>query len=310
MNEFLQEAISREVQKSSLKELAVAREDLTERYRDRSQQKRFMTSDAHRKAYILSRMPATYAVVKHVLEMMRDLHIESMLDVGAGPGTATWAAHDVFPTIKNYTLIEQDADTIALGKRLASGKDFPATWQQGDISSLSTFPAHDLVVISYALGELPLDATQTLLQKLWKVTNKRLVIIEPGTMHGFSYIRKARQDLIDLGTFPVAPCPHACACPMPQDDWCHFSKRIERTSTHRRIKGGSLGYEDEKYSYFIASKNAVALPEARILRHPEKHSGHMRFTLCTKDGLQNVTVSRRDGELYKKARKLEWGDTF
>lgn len=310
MNPNLHEAIEQEAAKSSLKDLTQAREDLTERYRDRSQSKRFMTSDAHRKAYILSRMPATYGVVKHVLQMIGEHQIESMIDLGAGPGTATWAAHDVFSSIKKYTLIEQDADTIALGKRLASGMNFPATWQQGDLKALDAFPAHDLVVISYAIGELPMESLSELLTKWWASTNKMLVVIEPGTMHGFSYIRKARQELIDLGAFPVAPCPHANACPMPANDWCHFSERIDRTSMHRKMKGGSLGYEDEKYSYFIASKTPVTLPDARILRHPDKHSGHIRLNLCTPEGLQNVTVSRRDGDLYKKARKLEWGDAF
>ena len=30
--------------------------------------------------------------------------------------------------------------------------------------------------------------------------------------------------------------------------------------------------------------------------------------LCTPEGLQRRTVSRKEGEAYKEARKLEWGE--
>ena len=47
-------------------------------------------------AYALARMPATYAAVTASLNALREIRPEfapaSLLDVGAGPGTATWAA--------------------------------------------------------------------------------------------------------------------------------------------------------------------------------------------------------------------------
>ena len=97
---------------------------------------------------------------------------------------------------------------------------------------------------------------------------------------------------------------------MKENDWCHFSKRISRSSIHRQLKEGFLSHEDEKFSYIAISKVPVALPMNRILRHPEKHSGHLSLELCTHNGtIQNKTISKRDGELYKQARKLKWGDT-
>jgi len=94
-------------------------------------------------------------------------------------------------------------------------------------------------------------------------------------------------------------------------DWCHFSQRVERTSQHRQLKGGTLGYEDEKFSYIIAGKIDVASVGSRIVRHPGKHSGHVKLSLCTPQGqIENRTVARSSKSEYRAARKAEWGDTW
>src|SRR5450631_4712904 len=55
-----------------------------------------ITSGADALAYALARMPATYAAVTASLnalgEIRPDFAPENLLDVGAGPGTAAWAA--------------------------------------------------------------------------------------------------------------------------------------------------------------------------------------------------------------------------
>ena len=49
---------------------------------------------------------------------------------------------------------------------------------------------------------------------------------------------------------------------------------------------------------------------ARIIRRPDLRQGHVVLDLCTTEGLERRTVSRRDGAEYRKARKLGWGDTL
>src|SRR5947208_7799544 len=53
-------------------------------------------SEADALAYALARMPATYAAVtaslNALVEIRPDFSPKTLLDVGAGPGTATWAA--------------------------------------------------------------------------------------------------------------------------------------------------------------------------------------------------------------------------
>ncbi|HEX3155503.1 MAG TPA: small ribosomal subunit Rsm22 family protein, partial [Candidatus Angelobacter sp.] len=94
-------------------------------------------------------------------------------------------------------------------------------------------------------------------------------------------------------------------------DWCHFSQRVERTSQHRQLKGGALGYEDEKFSYLVAAKISAPSTASRIVRHPGKHSGHIQLVLCTPGGkIEQNTITRSRKEAYKRARKAEWGDLW
>src|SRR5262249_52479512 len=156
------------------------------------------------------------------------------------------------------------------------------------------FATHDLVVLSYVLGELPESSRAALLKRALEAAREFLVVIEPGTVKGFGIINTIRSELISAGAGILAPCPHREACPLAvSGDWCHFAQRVERSGMHRQVKSGSLAYEDEKFSYIIASK-APCSPTGggRIVRHPLKHSGHVQLTLCTSRGCEHVTVTR------------------
>lgn len=317
--EKLQQAILFEAEKFKLKDISFAREELTSRYRQPKIGKTApIASDLERCAYVVARMPATFAVINKILielkHRVEKFEFKSMLDLGAGPGTAMWAACQNFPEIRNFSLIEQDFSLIELGKRLAESSDNEfvkaAEWKLQKMEDLNEDKQYDLVILSYSLGELPNNAISQLIEACWNLTNGFLVIIEPGTPTGFNLIRSIRDQLIALKAYLVAPCPHANKCPMENKNWCHFDERVERSFLHRRIKGGTLGYEDEKFSYLIVSKKPCRLPESRILRHPQKHSGHMIFELCTSQGIEQRIISKRTPEIYKKARKMEWGSSF
>jgi Mitochondrial small ribosomal subunit Rsm22 len=82
---------------------ATARAALISRtYRDGGNS-RAIATEADALAYALARMPATYAAVTASLNALREVHTDfapdSLLDVGAGPGTATWAAAEAFSSL-------------------------------------------------------------------------------------------------------------------------------------------------------------------------------------------------------------------
>ena len=316
----LLDAIQRETEKVDRRKLAQATAQLTEHYKAADFSSPAIASEAHRAAYLAVRFPATYAAIRRVFAEIKlrapQQEIASLLDLGAGPGTALFAAAEHFPQLRQATLIEFDSAWIAVGKRLAEQSESlvvqQAQWLKQDLRSGLSCENHDLVVISYTLGELPHAAAEAMLNKAWKCAGKFLVVIEPGTRRGFAAINAARSALLANAAAILAPCPHHFTCPMAAaGDWCHFSQRVERTSQHRQLKGGALGYEDEKFSYFVAAKSAAQSTGARIVRHPGKHSGHVKLVLCMAEGkIENRTITRSSKEAYKRARKAEWGDLW
>jgi ribosomal protein RSM22 (predicted rRNA methylase) len=317
---YLVEAAEAVVNQVDGRRLAQAAIQISHRYQAGDFSSPAISHDAHRAAYLATRLPASYAVNERVFSEIRSLAPEakiiSLLDLGAGPGTALFAAAETFPALQRATLLEADDSWIALGKNLVAQSPHSAVrqarWLKHDLRSGFSCDAHDLVVLSYVAGELNAGALEGLVRKAWSCAQKFLVVVEPGTPRGFAVIDAARTALIAGGAEILAPCPHRHACPMAAaGDWCHFAQRIERSARHRQLKGGALGYEDEKFSYLVASRHRPAAFFPRILRHPGKHSGHIKLELCMPEGqLERRTITRSDKPAYRLARKASWGDVW
>ena len=226
-----------------------------------------------------------------------------MLDVGAGPGVATWAALEQWPSLTEPTLVEVEPEMLAAGRELLP----EGRWIAGDLSS-ARGPA-DLVLASYVLGELA--DTRLAALRLWEQAAGTVAFVEPGTPAGYRRVLDARAAVLAEGGHTVAPCPHDLPCPLPPGDWCHFAVRLPRSKLHRRAKGGELGWEDEKLSYTVLSREPVRPAAARIIRPPQVRSGHVHLVTSERDGaVRERTVSRKQGARYKEARGAAWGDAF
>lgn len=295
-------------------------QDLSQRYRTGHAQSKqaFLHAREDIIAYAAYRLPATfaaiYAALTEVQKRRPGWQPQTMLDVGAGPGTAMWAAATLWHELERVTLLERHQHMIAYGKRLTGYAHIPAItearWQHVDLTGQWEQGSYDLVVAAYVLGELPQSTLDTLLHRLWSCTIGVLLLVEPGTPHGFSLIRHAREHLLSYGAKMVAPCPHTHPCPMPAHDWCHFAQRISRTRLQRAVKGASLSYEDEKFSY-IALSHIESLPIAgRVLRHPQRRSGHIHLELCTPQGLKHTIVTHSQRDTFREAHHLRWGAEF
>lgn len=312
----LKAALERKAEGRSRNEAARSAGVISQNYRGGGDSKTIRTED-DALAYALARMPATFAATASCLasieELRPDFSPSSLLDVGAGPGTATWAALQAFPSLHDFALIDSNTSLRDLALEFAQSGSGPSAmdYRQGDaLKLLGGAESADLVIASYLIGELADAERANLADAMWSKTRDTLLIVEPGTPSGYARIIGLRARLIDNGANVVAPCPHDSACPVVAPDWCHFSQRLSRSRAHKHLKGADLPYEDEKFSYIAVSRHPPARRPARILTQPKVSKVAVTIKLCTTNGIEGANVLHRDKANYSIARKLNWGDAM
>ena len=202
---------------------------------------------------------------------------------------------------------------ISVGQRLlkADGDlSAKARYESFDLLKDEIGEHSDLLLSSYVLNEMDDRDVVTAVRKMWEAADKLLVIVEPGTPAGFNVIKRVRETLISLGGLLVAPCPHDGICRIAEDDWCHFTCRVPRSRLHKTIKDASVPYEDEKYCYIAFSRKKCERASMRVLRHPYISKGQVDLSLCTETENKEMTVRKRDGDLYKRAKRSKQGDAL
>ncbi|KAF8056824.1 METTL17 [Scenedesmus sp. PABB004] len=144
----------------------------------------------------------------------------ALLDFGAGPGTAAWAAIEAWPgRLSRVTAVEPSHHMRRLGERVEAARRFsdpqhPLVRWRADLppaprnarkhqaaaagSARGAGGVHDMVVAAYVLNELPDPHDRAaLVRHLWDLTGDTLVLIEPGTPAGADTIQDARRLVLE-----------------------------------------------------------------------------------------------------------------
>ncbi len=298
-------------------------------------------------AYLYSRMPYTYQVCKRVLNevlfRMPNFKPKSVLDFGAGLGSAVWATfHTYEGMITKYAAVEPNRDMRRLGKFLTSTINTDILW----VESITMIPGagiergkFDIIFLSHVLQEISTSKLRLMiLETLWnRLSNDGiLIIVEPGSPKGFRFITDIRKWVIEKGREDaniVAPCPHHFDCPLAKkaSTWCHFSQLsykfdkdiITKTQKEKQIF-------NEKFTYLTIKKGKIPssthkneqetkTPEEksffweRIIRPVIAKHKHRIVDLCTKRGkFERRVISKSHGGAggYKTIKKFNWGDLW
>lgn len=283
-----------EREKKTLKEHAVA---IQKRYRELNAKEGFQNKE-ELDAYFFYRTPATQAALRKVLAHLEPNRHKTALELGSGPGSS-------YPVLKDLFFEK----IVYIEKEQGFQREYPdVTWVIRDFLGDFIYPKADLVLFSYSLGELSAQEQLDAIQKAIDAMERTIVIVEPGTPHGYETLMRARDFFIEKGLYIDAPCFHTAQCPKKGAGWCHFSVRLERSKMHRQIKGGTLGYEDEKYCYVIASKEPSKKKLFTILDTPKIEKHRALFNLCTPDGQKIFECKANNKELFKSLKKKGWGE--
>src|SRR5207237_2405721 len=132
-------------------------------------------------------MPATYAAVSACLDAVRaarpDFSPRSLIDVGAGPGTVTWATAGAFPSIETFTLVDTNDHLRALALDLMRRNQRlrRTEYRSGSARAyLNGAVDADLVVASYVCGEIDEAELAMIGELMWRRPRSPLLQSEPG----------------------------------------------------------------------------------------------------------------------------------
>ena len=302
--QWLQDKVNGLYQALDKKTLVETRENLTNRYKNQTgQNKSLIESKTDSMLYAISRMPATFSVV---YTLVRDLanqgaicDVSSVLDIGSGTGAGYFALKELDESLE-IDLVERDRNMVEIFKTLTDGA------VDVNVADASTYVAEkpaDLVMTSYVLSEMTEDVRNRTFDNLAKSSNKYVLVIDTGTPKTYADMMKLKDYARKIGWNVVAPCM-AEKCPL-KDDYCQFYARVERSSLHKLAKGGSLSYEDEKYFYLLFSKEVVNGEGARVIRRPMIKENNISLVLCSKEGVESKMFTKKNKELFKKAKKAK-----
>jgi len=266
---------------------------LSENYRDQN----YLELDLSQAvAYAQARMPATYNVIRYVLDkFMNKCEIFSeVLDVGAGVGALKIALRDYKV---NYEALEKSEAMRKVFRKLNDNKTkiYAETFQK-----FRSEKQYQTIFVSYFINEI--EDKNMVLEKIFELAKQYVFILEPGTPIGYKNILQAKKFANQLGWHVLLPCA-SIDCNLSNSDWCHFSVRVPRTKLHMSLKKAVLPYEDEKFCYVIFSKKETEFSNNKtIIKRPIKKSGHVIFDVCTINGVQRIVKTD------KISKKLHWGD--
>lgn len=303
MNDPLYDKIEMLLNHRSLKKMALSVKERTALYKEGQPSPKFHSLE-DRLGYIATRMPATKAAIEACFKMAfpETPKFKNILDVGCGSGAVGWALFAEQIPFETLCCLDYDREMLSLAKEIAPLQ--PTEWIVGGLDQVKKKAPFDLICASYLFGELSFEERKKWLSQLWEMSSSYILIVEPGTPRGFEIILEARDYVIEQKGFILAPCPHLQSCPMQGGDkWCHFKKRLNRSSIQRKLKNGTLSYEDENFSFIFISKDHLHRPGARIVSFPKKENRAISVEICTEEGKIEKKILNK-----KEFKNISWGD--
>lgn len=295
-----------DMKQSSLKQM---REILTDKYKNNSGRSVDLVENSDEGIlYSISRMPATFSVVCTLLQelvyegLLED--VSTVIDVGSGTGSGYFAVRETFEDAK-IDLYEKNKNMIHVFNKIT---DEPVAVNEADIIKQNIDGSADLVMASYVLSEMTQTDRETVLKKLCDAAKKYILIVDSGTPQNFAELLRLARLASGSGFHLVAPCFNE-VCPL-SGDYCQFYSRVERSSLHRISKSGKLPYEDEKYFYILLSKQPRTFSGERVIRRPKILPDEIDLCLCSNSGVTVRKVTRKDGQDFKRAKKVKINQIF
>jgi ribosomal protein RSM22 (predicted rRNA methylase) len=278
----------------------------------------YLRDEGLRKAYQAYFLPSNLSKIHKPLQEL-SLHPRGVfakaklrvLDIGAGPGTASlgvltfFSRQDKQPQLE-FTVVDQVAENLKLAEALflSSGPEYPVepllTTIRSDIAEPGKYVQgqYDLIILSNVMNELFVrDETRTakrvgILQDILKralTDDGSCIIIEPALRETSREMLEVRDGILEQGFHLYSPCLFSEQCPalMNPKDWCHEDIPWDPPALVKEIdKLAGLRKDSLKFSYLVLRKDGLSLSDVfdpnifRVVSEPLVSKGKREFYLC------------------------------
>ncbi len=244
-----------------------------------------------------------------------DWHPRSLLDLGAGPGVAAWAAAEAWPSLEQrharrgrardgrgwtrarWLRRRRRSVRLAGSSGRCGGPSRRGGARDRRRTARRARAAGDSRPLSGARGRVRRDTLRR--RRARHDRRLRASAPRPGRRD-----RRRRHGARPVPARRHVPAPGRRLVPLLRPP------RPQPFAPRRpRVASGVRGRE-ALATWSLCRSPAAAADRRGCIRRPDLRGGHVVLDLCTAEGLERRTVSRRDGADYKQARKLGWGDAL
>ncbi len=230
-----------------------------------------------------------------------------IIDLGCGPGTFTWAwlfyvmarSPGAPVPIRRVRCVDRSPRCLAVARQLSEELKRRYLPLQHVVFEFVEADWRDHIGAQCGVmifGNVLVEAEESGLPMVPSSADN-VVIIEPGTRPHFQILRHVRDAFIGKKWSITFPCTSANACPMQQDNWCHFHinrfvlpliQRLSNRTGRRNPRHNFIGF------VFARSSQPRDVPGWRVLSRLRrvKRSG-VRY-LCDGSHLVEAVLNRKD----------------
>ncbi len=292
----------------------------------------YLSDERLRKAYKAYFLPSNLSKIHKPLQELT-LHPRALfskpklriLDIGAGPGTAslgalTFLSQQQHKPQLEFTVVDQvpgnlqEAEELLLSSGTMHDLDVSLTKVQSDINSLGRHVqgSFDMIILSNVLNELFAQEDTRITKRvgiLNTILKKHLaddgscIIIEPALRDTSREMLEVRDGILEQGFNAYSPCLFSDKCPALTNpkDWCHEDIHWDPPELVKEIdKLTGLRKDSLKFSYLVLRKDRLSLLDVhgtdvfRVVSEPLVSKGKVEFYLCGAGERKLVTRLDKD----------------
>lgn len=237
--------------------------------------------------YLMTNLPKLSSVMEWMPdEWKKDLRSCALVDLGAGPGTFSFAWKDYLGSQAIYQ-VEKSPIMRKQARKLWDGLQAPIEMkQEGKPEGAS------VLLFGHSANEMDV---QDALDYVAKYSPEHILFIEPGTKEFFTKMLAIRRELIVHGWNILYPCPEATECPMNgTENWCHQFIQVKHDPDVERLS--QIMRKDRKLLPLTVqafSKKIYPKASERLVRVLPETKFSFEWQVCHLNVLEDYQVMKR-----------------